>query len=161
MRRPANSTQINFNVASRKVDVDNRISLRNYYRIADNLLKQANIYKEEKNLTDLYVILLRYSSLVAETIPHHRDYHALCKKERSFAKKKLSAVLDELESLKPQVRQLGQLDNVNTTSQTHQIGGQKMIPDASAGSFLPALNNKPFLSYDNKQVLSMIMFASA
>ncbi|KAL2506825.1 AMSH-like ubiquitin thioesterase 3 [Abeliophyllum distichum] len=145
MRRP-NSTQINFNVASRKVDVDNRISLRNYYRIADNLLKQANIYREEKNLTDLYVILLRYSSLVAETIPHHRDYQALCKKERLFTKKKLSAVLDELESLKPQVRQLDQLD------QTHQIDGQKMIPDASAGSFLPALNNKPFLSYDNKRL---------
>lgn len=152
MRRPANSAKINFNVESQKIDVDNRISLRNYYRISDNLLKQANIYREEKNLTDLYVMLLRYSSLVVETIPHHRDYQALCQKEKSFTKKKLFAVLDELETLKPLVRQLDQLDNADTTSQMHQIVGQKLIPDASTGSLLPALNNKPFLSYENKQL---------
>ncbi|CAA2939533.1 AMSH-like ubiquitin thioesterase 3 [Olea europaea subsp. europaea] len=34
----------------------------------------------------------------------------------------------------------------------HQIDGQKLIPDASTGSLLPALNNKPFLSYENKRL---------
>ncbi|CAI9776779.1 unnamed protein product [Fraxinus pennsylvanica] len=97
-------------------------------------------------------MLLRYSSLVVETIPHHRDYYALCQKERSFAKKKLFAVLDELETLKPLVRQLDQLDNANTTSQAHQIDGQKLIPDASTVPLLPALNYKSFLSYDNKRL---------
>lgn len=74
---------------------------------------------------------------------------------------KLFAVLDELENLKPLVRQLDQPDNASTTSQMHQIDGQKLIPDASTGSLLPALNNKPFLSYENKRVLSMTIFASA
>jgi hypothetical protein len=33
--------KINVNSIARKVEVDNRIPLRNYYRIADNLLKQV------------------------------------------------------------------------------------------------------------------------
>ncbi|GJU30006.1 AMSH-like ubiquitin thioesterase 3 [Tanacetum coccineum] len=34
----------------------------------------ARIYREEKNIIDLYVMLLRYSSLVLDTIKFHRDY---------------------------------------------------------------------------------------
>ncbi|KAI3459236.1 hypothetical protein Pfo_015899 [Paulownia fortunei] len=148
MRRPANSSSsFNFNAMTRKIDVDNRISLRNYYRIADNLLKQAHIYREEKNLIDLYVILLRYSSLVSETIPYHRDYQALCPKERIFYKKKLFAVLDELETLKPQWRdQLDELNKVKTTSQMHQFDGPIKISHSSS------LNNKASLSYRIKQL---------
>lgn len=41
MRRPAANSTINVNAMTRKIDVDNRIPLRNYYRIADNLLKQV------------------------------------------------------------------------------------------------------------------------
>lgn len=46
MRRPAtnSTTTINVNAMTRKIDVDNRIPLRNYYRIADNLLKQVFIF---------------------------------------------------------------------------------------------------------------------
>ncbi|KAK9139215.1 hypothetical protein Scep_008896 [Stephania cephalantha] len=94
---------ININAMARKIDVDNRIPLRHYYRIADNLLKQATVYREEKNLIDLYVILLRFSSLVSETIPFHRDYQALLPKLRTIYRKKLLEVVDELEHLKPDV----------------------------------------------------------
>ncbi|XP_073302419.1 AMSH-like ubiquitin thioesterase 3 isoform X1 [Primulina huaijiensis] len=144
MRRAA------FNVMTRKISVDNRISLRNYYRIADSLLKQAKIYKEEKNLIDLYVILLRYSSLVSETIPYHRDYQTLCLKERTFYKKKLLDVLDELEQLKPQVRQwLDELDEVNTTTQMHHTDGPNKI------SYAFSVNNKASLSnIQTSQVIS-------
>ncbi|XP_073141470.1 AMSH-like ubiquitin thioesterase 3 [Henckelia pumila] len=145
MRRAA------FNVMTRKIGVDNRISLRNYYRIADSLLKQANIYREEKNLIDLYVILLRYSSLVSETICDHRDYLALCQKERTFYKKKLLDVLDELEQLKPQVRQLlDELDEVNTTTQLHQTDGPNKL------SYAFSVNNKASVSYSNVQTLPVI-----
>ncbi|KAL2934104.1 AMSH-like ubiquitin thioesterase 1 [Bienertia sinuspersici] len=48
---------------TQKLDVDHRISLRIYYRIADNLLRQANIFRNEKNVIDLYVMLLRFSRL--------------------------------------------------------------------------------------------------
>lgn len=101
---------------ARPVAVDHRISLPYYFRIADNLLRQANIYREEKNLVDLYIILLRYSSLLSETIPKHRDYHAFKSREKEFLKKgphnsdKLLNVISELESLKPIVKeQIAQL----------------------------------------------------
>lgn len=101
---------------TRPVAVDHRISLPYYFRIADNLLRQANIYREEKNLLDLYIILLRYSSLLSETIPKHRDYHAFKSREKEFLKKgphnsdKLLNVISELESLKPIVkRQIAEL----------------------------------------------------
>ncbi|KAK4483301.1 hypothetical protein RD792_010486 [Penstemon davidsonii] len=148
MRRPgySSSPSINFSAMTQRISVDNRISLRNYYRIADNLLKQANIYREENNLIDLYVILLRYSSLVSETIPYHRDYQALCVKERNIFKKKLLAVLDELETLKPQVRrQLDELDKVKKETKLHQFGGPNQI------SYASSFNNKDSLSYNNKQ----------
>ncbi|CAA0836975.1 AMSH-like ubiquitin thioesterase 3 [Striga hermonthica] len=104
MRRPAYSSPSLYSIAmNQKIDVDNRICLRVYYRTADNLLKQANIYREEKNLKDLFVMLLRYSFLVSETIPSHSDYQTLCPKERSLHMKKVHGVLDELETLKPKV----------------------------------------------------------
>ncbi|XP_047314096.1 AMSH-like ubiquitin thioesterase 3 [Impatiens glandulifera] len=104
--RPPPEKPINVNAITKKIDVDNRIPIRNYYRIADNLLKQASIYREEKNIVDLYVILLRYVSLVTETIPLHRDYQTLFTKDRTFNKKKAFAVMDELESLKPKFQRL-------------------------------------------------------
>ncbi|XP_042051702.1 AMSH-like ubiquitin thioesterase 3 [Salvia splendens] len=141
---------------TRKVDVDNRISLRNYYRIADNILKQANIYREEKNLIDLYVILLRYSSLVSETIPYHKDYQVLCSKERSFYKKKLLAVLDELEALKPKVRlQLDEQKTFSTNSQMHQLDGPTSV------SYTPSVNNKASLNYSSKQMSQQITAPSS
>ncbi|KAL5223212.1 hypothetical protein ABZP36_027925 [Zizania latifolia] len=102
---------INIEAKARPVAVDHRISIAYYFRIADNLLRQANIYREEKNLIDLYIILLRYSSLLCETIPKHRDYHAFKSREKQFLKKgphnsdKLVKVLNELEDLKPVVQQ--------------------------------------------------------
>ncbi|XP_051127697.1 AMSH-like ubiquitin thioesterase 3 [Andrographis paniculata] len=145
------SSAINFSSMTRKIDVDNRISLRNYYRIADNLLKQANIYREEHNLLDLYVILLRYSSLVSETIPDHRDYQALCQKEKIFHRKRLLALLDELETLKPQARHLlDELEKVKTSTQMHQVD----IPNKI--SYTSPLNNKSFSSFSNKQIRKSI-----
>lgn len=103
--------ETNIEGMARPVAVDHRIRLPYYFRIADNLLRQANIYREEKNLLDLYIILLRYSSLLSETIPKHRDYHVFKSREKEFVKKgphnsdKLLNVISELESLKPIVKQ--------------------------------------------------------
>ncbi|XP_068662589.1 AMSH-like ubiquitin thioesterase 3 [Aristolochia californica] len=107
-----NGRVIDINACSQKIEVDNRIPLYFYYRIAANLLKQANIYREEKNLIDLYIILLRFSSLVSETIPFHHDYQVLLPKQRISFKKKLLDAVNELEHLKPDVqRQVNDLNN--------------------------------------------------
>ncbi|CAO2190461.1 unnamed protein product [Urochloa humidicola] len=96
---------------ARPVTVDHRISIQHYFRIADNLRRQADVYREENNLLDLYIILLRYTSLLIETIPKHHDYNSFRAREKEFLKKgphnsqKLRSVVSELESLKPVVHQ--------------------------------------------------------
>ncbi|XP_068641639.1 AMSH-like ubiquitin thioesterase 1 isoform X2 [Aristolochia californica] len=97
----SSSRPINTSAYAPRLDVDNRISLRYYYRIADNLLKQAEIYHAEKNIIDLYTMLLRFSSLITETIPSHQDYQVSLQRERQSFKKKLLNALNELEALKP------------------------------------------------------------
>ncbi|KAJ4781746.1 AMSH-like ubiquitin thioesterase 1 [Rhynchospora pubera] len=102
---------IDIGKSAKKVDVDNRISLRYYYRIADSLIRQANIYRNERNIIDLYVMLLRFSSLITETIPRHRDYRLSPQSERSHFKLKLLSALAELETLQPDVkRRLAELN---------------------------------------------------
>ncbi|XP_042395686.1 AMSH-like ubiquitin thioesterase 3 [Zingiber officinale] len=125
---------IDINALAQRVEVDNRISLPFYFRIADNLLKQARIYREEKNIIDLYIILLRYSSLLCETIPCHHEYQAL---PLAF-KEKLLAVMNELESLKPEVQR-----RVDELNREHMIlnSSQKRISTSSAPAKTQILSN--------------------
>ncbi|CAI9267818.1 unnamed protein product [Lactuca saligna] len=158
--RPPLAKRIDVNEMARKKEVDDRIPLRNYYRIADNLLKQARIYREEKNIIDLYVILLRYSSLVLDTIRFHRDYQVLCLKERAYCKKQVLGVLDELESLKPEVdRQVGGLNKAHSRTEDYQQNDIGKNQNGSRGSFqLPDLNNNvPFRSDSNQSLKKPIL----
>jgi STAM-binding protein len=116
--------KIDLNKVAREIEVDNRIPLRNYYRIADNLLRQASIYREEKNVVDLYIMLLRYSSLISETIPFHRDYQASLPQERLGSRKRLRAVINELESLKPEFNQL--VDKLNRVEDESRQDGSDL-----------------------------------
>ncbi|KAL2465160.1 AMSH-like ubiquitin thioesterase 1 [Abeliophyllum distichum] len=102
--RSSSEATINIESSTKKLVVDNRISLRFYYRIADNILKQADIFREEKNIVDLYVMLLRFSSLVMDTIPRHRDYRASPGSNKVYLKNKLLNAIAELEKLKPAVQ---------------------------------------------------------
>ncbi|KAJ9550342.1 hypothetical protein OSB04_014387 [Centaurea solstitialis] len=101
----SSSGTINVAASAQKINVDNRITLRYYYRIADNILRQAAIFRQEKNIIDLYVMLLRFSSLATETIPFHRDYRASLQRDKLSLKKKSLSALTELEELKPAVQQ--------------------------------------------------------
>jgi len=143
MRAPSKALSIA--ASTQKVDVDNRMSLRYYYRIADNMLKQANIYREEKNLIDLYIILLRFSSLVTETIPHHQDYQTSYPKEKAEYRKKLLNVVSELEALKPAVQR--QVDELNKTFASSS--SSKGASDASLE--WPPRRNQVLLTYDNEK----------
>ncbi|CAN6467844.1 unnamed protein product [Victoria cruziana] len=129
MKVPARA--INISAQARRLDIDNRISLRYYYRIADSLLRQADIYRGENNIIDLYVILLRYSSLVSETIPCHRDYKVLLLGEKNTFRKKLVDTIRELESLKPYVQQ--EIDELNR-QRTADLDVQEKMACASIDS---------------------------
>ncbi|KAL2459694.1 Uncharacterized protein Fot_54438 [Forsythia ovata] len=46
---PVNSTSINFSALTQMIDVNNGISLPNYYRRADNLVKQLSLVSMESS----------------------------------------------------------------------------------------------------------------
>lgn len=147
--------KINVNSIARKVEVDNRIPLRYYYRIADNLLKQASVYREERNLVDFYIMLLRFSSLVSETIPYHRDYLVVLPKERILYKKKLLSILDELEAIKPEAdRQVRELNEAHSGTQLPQLDGPERTSYGSQTSLGWPPDNKKFSSTNVKQPTS-------
>ncbi|RDX87413.1 AMSH-like ubiquitin thioesterase 3 [Mucuna pruriens] len=145
---------IDLDSIARKVEVDNRIPLRYYYRIADNLLKQASIYRDENNVVDLYIILLRFLSLVSETIPYHRDYQASLSNERAAYKKRSLAALDELESLKPEFkRRVEKLNDSHVKALLPEENGFNNALQSSVNSSLewPAFNKSYNVGVDFKQ----------
>ncbi|KAI9381042.1 hypothetical protein POPTR_015G045800v4 [Populus trichocarpa] len=111
---------INIEARTQRLDVDNRFALNIYFRIANNILKQAEIFRAEKNIIDLYVMLLRFSSLVSETIPCHRGYGAFPQSKKDYLRKKLLNALGELEQLKTAVQQ--SINELNR-KHTHQVNG--------------------------------------
>ncbi|KAI7985235.1 AMSH-like ubiquitin thioesterase 1 [Camellia lanceoleosa] len=127
--RSSSSGRINIASSAQRLDVDNRISLRYYFRIADNILKQADIFREEDNIIDLYVMLLRFSSLVTETIPCHREYRAFPQTNKSYLKKRLLNAMGELETLKPKVQ--SKIDELNR-KHTCQANGWGHLPQNSS-----------------------------
>ncbi|KAK8498042.1 hypothetical protein V6N12_009302 [Hibiscus sabdariffa] len=151
-------------VPKQRVEVDNRIPLRYYFRIADNLLKQASIYRDEKNIVDLYIILLRYSSLVSETIPFHRDYQVLLQKEKAIYRKRLLAVLDELESLKPEVhRRVEELNRAGAGTKLLESDGYEVTcygSEKTSPLDWPHVNKTSTMSLDIKQPANMAVQSS-
>lgn len=132
----SSSGRIDFAASAKRIEVDNRLSLRIYFRIADNILRQAYIFRNEKNIIDLYVMLLRFSSLVSETIPRHRDYRASPVSKKNSLKKQLLNALNELEELKPAVSQkIEELD----AKQKYQLNGWGQ-PDSSNSLEWPPKN---------------------
>ncbi|KAJ7299396.1 hypothetical protein O6H91_Y236700 [Diphasiastrum complanatum] len=140
--------------AARKLDVDNSLPLKVYYRTADNLLKQASIYRKENSITDLYILLLRFSSLVSETIPEHHDYKKLFLEERNYYRRKLVEVINELELLKPEVKR--QLEQHNVPALKSYSSGVEWPPNTQRSSVSKFNEQKDIQSYgsSNKQVFS-------
>eukprot|EP00268_Persea_americana_P024832 TRINITY_DN24216_c0_g1_i3.p1 TRINITY_DN24216_c0_g1~~TRINITY_DN24216_c0_g1_i3.p1 ORF type:complete len:152 (+),score=28.51 TRINITY_DN24216_c0_g1_i3:358-813(+) len=94
---------------TQKVDI--RFPLSFYFRIANQIINQAKVYRDEKNLLDLYITLNRYSRLVSEIIPQHPNYSTYSTKERLHHKKILKKFAQEMETLKPKLGK--KLDEIN------------------------------------------------
>lgn len=80
--------------------VNNILSLDRYQRSALLLLNQAKAYREAGNDEQLYVMLLRYLSLVLETIPKHKDFVKTDSTYTSLKKGVRDKYLPEMEELK-------------------------------------------------------------
>ncbi|CAI0400850.1 unnamed protein product [Linum tenue] len=157
MRPASSSDRINIAASARRLDVDNRISLRFYYRIADNILRQADIFRLEKNVIDLYIMLLRFSSLVSETIPRHREYGSSPQNKKVYLKKKLLASVEELEKLKPAVQQ--RINELNH-HHTYQVNGWSNNHQSDASQW-PPVKNGTMPSYDLTKAVRPIAQASS
>ncbi|KAF3628025.1 AMSH-like ubiquitin thioesterase 1 [Capsicum annuum] len=156
MMTRSSSGQINIAASTKKLDVDNRISLKIYYRIADNILKQADIFRLEGDVIDLYVMLLRFSSLVSETIPCHRDYRASLQSNKIYLKKKLLNAVAELEELKPIVQQ--KLEQLNRKSTYHVNKGNNHHQNnllGFSGEYSPA-NKQSFKAWGTNKIAATV-----
>eukprot|EP01024_Parvocaulis_polyphysoides_P060107 TRINITY_DN6524_c0_g1_i1.p1 TRINITY_DN6524_c0_g1~~TRINITY_DN6524_c0_g1_i1.p1 ORF type:complete len:242 (-),score=24.49 TRINITY_DN6524_c0_g1_i1:59-784(-) len=76
------------------------IKIGRYYYSADLLIRQIGEYRNVQNLEQLYVMLLRYSSLVVETLPHHREFVPSDRKYLELKKVLLDRLLPEAEEVK-------------------------------------------------------------
>ncbi|WOK98517.1 hypothetical protein Cni_G07229 [Canna indica] len=83
--------------------MDGRFPVSFYFRIADLLLKQAEVYREEGNLECLDLILGRYIRLVSEAIPQHPNYSNHSSKEKLHHDRILQESTKEIKKLKPLV----------------------------------------------------------
>eukprot|EP00897_Mesotaenium_endlicherianum_P005023 jgi/Mesen1/4549/ME000232S03799 len=149
-----------FDLASKisKVEVDHRFPLKNYYRSAQNVLKQAEIYRAEKNILELYVLLFKFASLIAETVPAHLEFkRGGFETEQKHYKKLLPTIFDEIERLKPQVNSLVNEINRGQVSlqqqqrqqqQQQQDGAWPIYPPSSSYSSLDAATTTDYFFFD-------------
>ncbi|KAJ4387280.1 hypothetical protein N0V93_007869 [Gnomoniopsis smithogilvyi] len=80
------------------------IPLKHWLRAADSLLKQGNNYVRDGNLSQAYLILLRYSTLVLEHLPRHPDAKKVeGKRALKPLNHQLEPVLETLQVLRPQL----------------------------------------------------------
>lgn len=100
--RPLSVKEID--VEARKFEFNSLVGLKQWMRAADTLLRQGNMYAREGNMSQAYLLLLRYSTLVVDNLPKHPEAKT---PEGKRALRPLAAglpkVIDTLVQLKPQI----------------------------------------------------------
>ncbi|OIT39916.1 PREDICTED: AMSH-like ubiquitin thioesterase 3 [Nicotiana attenuata] len=145
---------INIREFTRKIEVDNQIPIQYYYRIADNFLKEANNHRQENNIIDLYILLLRYAGILSETIPFHRDYITSNDTEKRSYRKKLLDVVRELESIRPEVeKETTKVNKEHALKEQNRLNNLRKAQDVSqaSSSRQPPVSRMASLWPDNKQ----------
>ncbi|MEW5318841.1 MAG: hypothetical protein WDW38_010027 [Sanguina aurantia] len=86
---------------ARKKAVNQGLNIDVYFRAADLLIQQANAYRSQRNDEQLYVMLMRYASLICETMKDHNSFREGDPRFARLRKIASSIVMPELEQLKP------------------------------------------------------------
>ncbi|KAE8445549.1 hypothetical protein EG329_013313 [Mollisiaceae sp. DMI_Dod_QoI] len=80
------------------------IAMKYWLRTADTLLREAQIYEQEENDQQAYLLLMRYATLVTEKLPTHPSADdPEYRKAMKAARRTIPIVLDTLEVLKPRI----------------------------------------------------------
>ncbi|KAH8592332.1 hypothetical protein B0O99DRAFT_653976 [Bisporella sp. PMI_857] len=130
------------------------IALKYWLRTAETLVREAQIYEQEGNDQQAYLLLMRYAVLVTEQLPRHpqaRDPESQA--GLKAAKKTVPGIISRLELLKPRINAryatwqtaLAKIGEANLTTEADEYGGRtRMDADpAVAGktTTLPAAEN--------------------
>ncbi|KAI8329077.1 hypothetical protein BC941DRAFT_443827 [Chlamydoabsidia padenii] len=99
-QNPPRSTEELGTLAS--IQVDSNTPIRLYFRSADLLIKQARVYKMEKDYQHAYVLYMKYTNLGLSELQKHAEYKSPeNKKARIIINKNCLEALDALEVMKP------------------------------------------------------------
>ncbi|KAI9360276.1 hypothetical protein BD770DRAFT_385213 [Pilaira anomala] len=97
--KPRSSNELE-ELANIKMDIN--IPIRQYFRSADQVLKQAQIYKQEKDWERAYVLHMKYTNLCLTELPKHPTYKLPENKAKiKDLNRNCLEALDALEHMKP------------------------------------------------------------
>mmetsp|Transcript_2153 Transcript_2153/g.6413 ORF Transcript_2153/g.6413 Transcript_2153/m.6413 type:complete len:526 (+) Transcript_2153:164-1741(+) len=97
-RSPTFSTQLASQAPRRKAN--NLVGVGRYLQSAELLLRQANLYRNLRDDSKLYVFLMRYASLVVETIPEHQEFSQNDARYKKLKQRLIGGLMQELEATK-------------------------------------------------------------
>jgi len=91
-------------VAASNLKVDSRIPIRRYFRSGQEMMKMAEIYRNEGNTEAAYVLYLKYMTLFVEKLAGHKDYNQIIPAEKKKVKKSVVEIMAITEDLKKKLK---------------------------------------------------------
>ncbi|XP_054155456.1 STAM-binding protein-like A [Oppia nitens] len=85
------------------INVDNTVPIKRYWRSGKELLRMANIYREEQALDKSFILYMKYITLFVEKIPQHLEYKSCEPNEKALTKTNCKQIFPVAEQLKKQL----------------------------------------------------------
>ena len=84
--------------------IDQRIPVRRYFRSGQEMIKMAEVYRNEGNEEAAYVLYMKYMTLFVEKLKTHKDYPHIIPAEKKKVNAKVREVMEITEKLKKTLR---------------------------------------------------------
>lgn len=92
-------------LARTRVDVKSNLDIRKYLSSGSEMLRQANVYRGEKDIVRAYFMYTKYTSLFLEDLRKHPEYVNVPKAEKTSINRNVKQALAEAEKLKEAAEQ--------------------------------------------------------
>ncbi|XP_026321988.1 STAM-binding protein-like A [Hyposmocoma kahamanoa] len=102
------------------VEVDPNVPPRRYYRSGLEMVRMANVYLEEGNLENAYILYMKFMTLFVEKIRKHPEYTSVPAQVKIVNQTKLKEVMPKAEKLKQKL-----LDQYAKEHQTYKENSSK------------------------------------
>ncbi|KAK9809287.1 hypothetical protein WJX73_001146 [Symbiochloris irregularis] len=129
-----------------KLAVNHQIRLDYYLRSGNLLVRQADLYRRNGDDRQLYTMLMRFASLIVETLPDHKDFRRNQPPAEYARLKKLlaSSLFQELEAVKASLRLKGEeLSQTWRQPESHTPGTEQVSTSSLQGLDWSALSGLP------------------